>query len=154
MQASLCHSIIPYREPLQLVGSTVVRGNVESLEGLYRWALQIWHSLFRGSISTLISGKIKLPLTEGYVKVKLEFIRWGLVLCSPVGVRNTVCVSSVSSESIQQLYVYIEPLHAQRNIHSRSLNGSCMVFFLFPGSTQTSSLVQWVKVIYSCIGLF
>lgn len=76
MQASLSHSIIPYSEPLQLVDSTVVvSGAVESLEGLYRWALQIGWRLFRGSVSTLISGKIKLPYTEGYVKVKLKFIQ-------------------------------------------------------------------------------
>lgn len=81
--------------------AVVVNGSAESLEGLYKWALQIGWSLFGGSTSTPISGKIKLPQTEGYVKVKLKFIQGGLVLCSPVCVRNAVCVSSVSSQSIQ-----------------------------------------------------
>lgn len=136
MQASLSHSIIPYREPLQSVGNTVVvSGTVESLEGLYRWALQIGWSLFRGSMSTLISGKIKLPDIKDCVKVKLKCIQWGLVLCSPVCVRNAVCVYHQFHHSPFSSCIFIyRAFTCTAQFNSNSLKtgtGFCMTLFPF-----------------------
>lgn len=71
---------------------------------------------------------------RGLCKEKFKCIQWGLVLVSPVCVRNAVCVSSVSSQSVQQRHVYAQPLRAQHNINSNSIKtgtGFCMTVFPF-----------------------